>query len=177
MKSYRARNLTQRCQIAKTEDGINPLRDEKGNLLLDHGGLWFLKVSGAENHDNKRLIPQDYVAFLKVKANEIEEALKAEGVADVTVTPEDVYNEYVGMFTKPSGTYAPAGHPEEFSLVMPKQLCVNWAGGGGSGSPSIRRIPSVAPQATSIFARIKAAREQANNQPAPSTNRKPKVAG
>jgi hypothetical protein len=45
MKSYRSRNLTQRCQIAKSEDGITPLRDEKGAVILDHGGLWFLKVS------------------------------------------------------------------------------------------------------------------------------------
>lgn len=162
MKSYRSRGLTQKCQVAKTDDGVNPLRDEKGNVLLDHGGLFFLKVSGGENHDRKRLLPEDPKAFFALKAREIEEALKAEGIADASVSAEDVYGEFAATFTKPAHTYAPPGQPDEFTLVLPKALCVNWRGGIATGG-GVKAPVTVAPQHTSIFARLKAARAAATN--------------
>lgn len=161
MKSYRSRNLTQKCQVAKDDGTGNPLRDEKGNPVLDHNGLWFLKVSGAENHDRKRLIPDDWKAFFAHKAREIEEALKAEGMTDVSVLVDDVYAEFAATFTKSAHTYAPPGQPQEFSLVLPKNLCVNWRGAAPSGTNGVRVAATVAPQHTSIFARMKAARDAA----------------
>jgi len=176
VKSYRNRGLTQKCQIAKTDDGVNPLRDEKGTILLDHGGLWFLKVSGAENHDRKRLIPEDWKAFFALKAREIEEVLKADGVTDAVVTTDDIYSEYAATFTKPAHTYAPPGQPQEFSIVLPKGLCVNFRGGVGVGSSGVRATEAVAPQHTSIFARIKAARDaaMAHSAATSSVMKKPK---
>jgi hypothetical protein len=173
VKSYRSRNLSQKCQIAKTEDGVTPIQDERGNTQLDFGGLWFIKVSGAENHDRKRLLPEDHRAFFALKAKEIEEALKAEGVTDVTVTPELVYEEFVATYTKPNHTFAPPGQPEEFTLVLPKTLCVNWRGAIGSGPAGVKAAPIVAPQHTSIFARLKAARAATAATPQP-TVKKPK---
>lgn len=167
MKSYRSRNLSQKCQVAKTEDGVNPLRDEKGVIQLDFGGLWFVKVSGASTHDNKRLLPEDHRAFFALKAKEIEEALKVEGITDVPVTPELVYEEFVATYTKPNHTFAPPGQPEEFTIVLPKALCVNWRGGVSTGVNGIKSTPTVAPQLTSIFARIKAQRAAATTTPPP----------
>lgn len=161
VKSYRSRNLTQKCQVAKDDGTGNPVRDEKGNPVLDHNGLWFLKVSGAENHDRKRLIPDDWKAFFAHKAREIEEALKAEGMTDVSVLVDDVYAEFAATFTKSAHTYAPPGQPQEFSLVLPKNLCVNWRGAAPSGTNGVRVAATVAPQHTSIFARMKAARDAA----------------
>src|SRR3954465_13577024 len=111
MKSYRTRGLTPKCQIAKSEDGVTPLRDDRNNVVLDHGGLWFLKVSGGSNHDNRRLIPEEPKVFFALKAREIQEALGAEGIEEA-VTPEMVYEEYVANYSRPNGTYAPPGHPE-----------------------------------------------------------------
>ena len=165
MKSYRSRKLGQKCQIAKTADGITPLKDDKGQVQVDHGGLYFLKVSGGDNHDNKRLIPEDHDAFFKFKARELEEALKAEGIADASVTAEEMYAEFVNTFTKPNQTFAPAGHPEEFSIVLPKGLCINWVGCPSSAGPGVVRMPNMAPQASSVFARLKAARAATNGQP------------
>jgi hypothetical protein len=170
VKSYRSRNLSQKCQIAKTEDGVNPLRDEKGHIQLDFGGLWFIKVSGAENHDRKRLLPEDHRAFFALKAKEIEEALKSEGITDVPVTPELVYEEFVATYTKPNHTFAPPGQPEEFTIVLPKTLCVNWRGGVTSGANGVKSTPTVAPQMTSLFARIKAQRAAAATAP-PATKK------
>lgn len=31
------------------------------------------------------------------------------------------------IYRKPSETYAPPGHPEEFSIVLNKNLCINWS--------------------------------------------------
>lgn len=171
MKSYRSRGLTQKCQVAKDDSNGKPLRDERNQIVLDHGGLWFYKVSGGSNHDNKRIVPEDPKLFFALKAREIQEALKAEGIEEA-VTPEMVYEEYVAVFTKPAHTYAPPGQPEEFSIVLPKDLCVNWRGcvGGTNGS---RPAATVAPQETSLFARLRAAKAQA----APSTppvSKKPK---
>jgi hypothetical protein len=170
VKSYRSRNLSQKCQIAKTEDGVNPLRDEKGHVLLDFGGQWFIKVSGAENHDRKRLLPEDHRAFFALKAKEIEEALKSEGITDVPVTPELVYEEFVATYTKPNHTFAPPGQPEEFTIVLPKTLCVNWRGGVSTGANGVKSTPTVAPQMTSLFARIKAQRAAAATTP-PATKK------
>lgn len=164
-KSYRNRNLSQRCQLAKSNGQGQPRRDDQGNVVLDHGGLWFLKVSGNAHHDRKRLVPEDAAAFFRHKATEIEAALKAKGKTNVSVTPERVYEEYVKTFTHPNHTYAPAGQPEEFSLVVPKGLCVNWCGasfGDGDGMlPS-----SIPPEQTSIFARL-CSGEEVNDSPAP----------
>jgi hypothetical protein len=172
MKSYRTRGLTQKCQIAKTEDGVTPLRDDRNNVILDHGGQWFLTVSGGTNHENKRLIPVDHVEFFKLKAREFEDALKAEGITDVTVTIEMIYEEFVATFTKPNGTYAPPGHPEEFSIVLSKNLCVNWRGCVG-GSNGTRPMATVAPQESSLFARIRASRLQAAANQTPAPKKKP----
>lgn len=169
VKSYRSRNLTQKCQVAKDDGTGNPLRDEKGNPVLDHNGLWFLKVSGAENHDRKRLIPDDWKAFFAHKAREIEEALRADGVADASVSVDDVYAEFAATFTKAAHTYAPPGQPEEFSLVLPKNLCVNWRGASPSGPNGARVATTVAPQHTSVFARIKAMAAAARESTAAAT--------
>ncbi len=166
MKSYRSRGLTQKCQVAKDDGSGKPLRDDRNQIVLDHGGLWFLKVSGNDNHDNKRLIPEDHGAFFALKAKEIEEALKAEGITDVPVTAEMIYEEYVATFTKPAHTYAPPGQPEEFSIVLPKNLCVNWRG-NGNGTNGTHPVTTVAPQQTSLFARIRAAKAQAATAPPP----------
>lgn len=169
MKTYRSRNLSIRCQIAKDDGTGNPLKDEKGNIVLDHGSQWFYKISGSDAHDNKRLIPVDHQAFFAQKTKEVLEALHAEGITDVAVTPEEVYQEYVNIYNKPGKTFAPAGHPEEFTIVLPKQLCCNFVGGGpslgGVGKPVVP-----AAQSLSIFARIKAMREQAGNQPPVNAN-------
>ena len=165
MKSYRSRHLTQRCQIAKDDGNGNPLKDEKGNPVLDHNGLWFLKVSGAENHDRKRLIPEDWKAFFALKAKEIEEALRSDGVSEVTVSVDDVYAEYAATFTKQAHTFAPPGKPEEFSLVLPKSLCLNWRGGISTGNNGARVMNTVAPQHTSLFARLKAQKATAPVNP------------
>jgi hypothetical protein len=160
--------LGQKCQVAKDDGNGNPLKDEKGNVVLDHGSLWFLKVSGAENHDRKRLLPEDPKAFFAFKAKEIEEALKAEGVTDVTVTPELVYEEFSSTYTKPNHTFAPPGHPEEFTIVLPKALCVNWRGGISVGGGGVKVAATVAPQQTSIFARLKALKANAANPTTPA---------
>lgn len=165
VKSYRSRNLTQKCQIAKDDGTGNPLRDEKGNVVLDYNGLVFFKVSGGENHDRKRLIPEDWRAFFTLKAKEIEAALNADGVSDVSVSVEDVYSEYATTFTKQAHTYAPPGQPEEFSVVLPKNLCVNWRGSVGTSTGGTRTVATVAPQLTSVFARLKAAKAGVATQP------------
>lgn len=157
MKSYRARNLSIKCQIAKDDGNGNPLKDDRGNFVLDHGGLWFLKVSGTDANDNKRVLPLDATVFFQQKAKEVEDALRAEGITEVTISPEEVYAEYATTFTKPNRTYAPPGHPEEFSVVLPKGLCVNWQGGGGVAARS-NGPASLVPQAMSLLARIRAAR-------------------
>lgn len=177
MKTYRSRNLSIRCQIAKDDGTGNPLKDEKGHVVLDHGSLWFYKISGSDAHDNKRLIPVDHQAFFAQKSKEVLEALQAEGITDVQVTPEDLYQEYVSLYSKPGKTFAPAGHPEEFTIVLPKQLCVNFVGGGPSlGGVNKPAVPAA--QSLSIFARIRAAREQASQQAPVNSNplnRKAKV--
>lgn len=175
MKTYRSRNLCTRCQVAKDDGTGNPQRDDRGNAVLDHGGLWFYKISGTDANDNKRVVPQDHQAFFALKAKEIEDALKAEGVSDVTVTGEEVYAEYAATYTKPNRTFAPPGQPEEFSVVLPKELCVNWQGGGGTGARGLGRTAIVAPQATGLFARLRAAKTQANGNGVPTTIRKVKA--
>ncbi|MBY0232266.1 MAG: hypothetical protein K2W96_23550 [Gemmataceae bacterium] len=174
MKSYRKRSLTQKCQIAKDDGNGQPLRDDRNAVVLDHGSLWFFKVSGNENHDRKRLIPVDHAEFFKAKAREIEEALKAEGITDVQVTQEMVYEEYTATFTKTAHTFAPPGQPEEFSLVVPKALCINWRGGSNGTNGTNHAV--VAPQHTSLFARLRAAKEQAAtaNATTPQPVKKPK---
>lgn len=159
MKSYRSRGISTKCQIAQDDGNGQPLMGADGKPLLDHAGLWFLKVSGNDANDNKRVIPLDHQAFFQLKAKEMEEALKAEGVTDVTVSADDVYADYATMYTKPARTYAPPGKPEEFSIVLPKGLCVNFVG-GGIASRTVGKAPVAPPQSTSLFARLKAARQQ-----------------
>ncbi len=170
MKSYRDRNLSQRCQLAKDDGGGNPLRDQAGNPVLDHAGLWFLKISGNDNHDRKRVVPEDHVAFFALKAKEIEEALRADGVADAAVTAEEVYAEYARTFTRPAHTFAPAGKPEEFSLVVPKGLCVNFCSGFHGGN-ALARPSAIPAEQTSIFARLRAARGPSNGDARPAAPR------
>jgi len=126
MKSYRSRTLNRRCQIAKADPQGNPLRDDQGNPALNYNGLWFLHVSGGDHHDRKRVVPADHEAFLQFYADQINESLKKRG-SNRTVTTTEVYTELVQRFRKPSETYAPPGHPEEFSIVLPKELTVNWS--------------------------------------------------
>ena len=126
MKSYRSRTLNRRCQIAKSDHQGNPLRDDQGNYVLDYNGLWFLHVSGGDHHDRKRVVPADYEAFLQFYADQINESLKKRG-SNRTVTTAEVYPELVQRCRKPSETYAPPGHPEEFSIVLGKNLTVNWS--------------------------------------------------
>jgi hypothetical protein len=171
MKSYRSRTLNTRCQVAQADPQGNPLRDEGGNPVLDHGGLWFRVISGNSHHDRKRILPEDHEAFFRRKAKEIEDALKADGVADAVVAADEVYAEYVGTFTKPNHTYAPPGRPEEFSLVLPKELVVNIRGGVGVGG-GVGRPGLVPAQATSIFARLKAGKGPANGHAEDPTARK-----
>lgn len=152
-KSYRSRTLNQRCQIAKADKAGNPIRDDQGNYVLAYGGLFFLKVSGHDRQDNKRLVPEDHEAFFQLKAKEMEAKLKARGKTNVSVTPEQIYAEYVRVFTYPGKTYAPPGHPEEFSMIVPKGLCVNFShsfGGGSNGSP----MNDIEIEEMSIFSRL-----------------------
>jgi len=150
-KSYRSRNLSQRCQIAKIGKDGQPLRDGTGQPVLDHGGAFFLKVSGSDCHDRKRLIPEDPVAFFQAKAEEVTAHLRTKG-RNVTVTPEMVYAEYTKRFTRPGHTFAPPGQPEEFAVVVPKGLCLNWShGGGGRGTGS---NTSIAVEEMSFFQHV-----------------------
>lgn len=166
-KSYRSRTLNQRCQIAKGDAQGNPLRDDQGTYVLAFGGLWFLKVSGHDRQDHKRLIPEDPQAFFQFKAKELEDKLKAKGKTNVTVTPEAVYAEYVRVFTNPSKTFAPAGHPEEFSMIVAKELCVNLThqyGGGSNGSP----MNDIDLEDLSVFSRLES-QEPSNGTARPSS--------
>jgi hypothetical protein len=154
-KSYRSRTLNRRCQIAKADAAGNPLRDEQGNFILNHNGQWFFIVSGNSHQDRKRVIPVDPEGFFPRKAEEIQEALKAWGVVNAAVTPAMVYQEYCRVYTRPSETYAVPDHPEKFSLVLGKQLCVNEQGsyGGGNHTDHLGDLP---PEETAIFARLAA---------------------
>lgn len=151
MKSYRSRTLNRQCQIAKSDPHGSPVRDAEGNPVLDHGGLWFFHISGGDHHDRKRVVPVDPQAFFKHKADEINEALKKRG-KDRTVTPEEVYAEYVKAFRRPGETYAPPDHPEEFSMVLSKELCCNWTHGYGTAAAHLPT--SIPPEQTSIFLRL-----------------------
>lgn len=133
MKSYRSRTLNRRCQIARADAQGDPLRDDQGNPVLDYGGLWFLHVSGGDHHDRKRLVPADHEAFLRFYADQINDGLKRRG-SSRTVTTAEVYLELVRIYRKPGETYAPPGHPEEFSIVLSKNLCVNWSHSFGNAA-------------------------------------------
>ncbi len=129
-KSMRSRTLNRRCQIARADAQGNPLRDEHGNYVLDYEGQWFFHVSGGDHHDRKRVLPVDHEALLQYYAARINDGLKRRGSAR-TVTAAEVYAELVQRCRRPSETYAPPGRPEEFSLVLNKELCVNWTHGFG----------------------------------------------
>lgn len=147
MKSYRSRTLNRRCQIAKADTQGNPLRDDQGNPLLDYNGLWFLHVSGSDHHDRKRVVPADPEAFLQFYADQINASLKKRGSIR-TVTTTEVYLELVRIYRKPSETYAPPGHPEEFSIVLNKNLCVNWSHSFGTAATA----QSISIEGMSFFA-------------------------
>lgn len=132
-KSYRDRNLYRRVQIAKPGPGGKPQLDGSGNPVLAYDGLWFNVVSTGT--DRIRLLPVDHAEFFRQRADEATAAQKARG-KDVTVTADQVYQLYAKRFTRPSDTYAPAGHPEEFTLVLPKTLAVNLTHGGHTGTKS-----------------------------------------
>jgi hypothetical protein len=146
-KSMRSRTLNRRCQIARADSQGNPLRDEHGNYVLDYDGLWFFHVSGGDHHDRKRILPVDHEAFLQFYVDRINESLKRRGSAR-TVTTAEVYGELVQRCRKPSETYAPPGHPEEFSLVLNKGLCINWTHGFGHAAAA----QPIAIEAMSFFA-------------------------
>lgn len=130
-KSYRDRNLHRRVQVARPGPGGKPLLDPAGNPVLAYDGLWFGVVSTGT--DRIRLLPVDHAQFFAQRAEEATAAQKARG-RDATVTPDQVYAFYAKRFTRPSDTFAPAHHPEEFTLVLPKALAVNLAHGGYGGT-------------------------------------------
>lgn len=132
-KSMRSRTLNRRCQIAKADPQGNPLRDEHGSYVLDYDGLWFFHISGGDNHDRKRVLPVDHEALLQFYANRINDSLKKRG-STRTVTAAEVYPELVQRCRKPSETYAPPGRPEEFSMVLNKNLCINWGHSFGTAA-------------------------------------------
>jgi hypothetical protein len=132
-KSYRERHLHRRVQIAKPGPGGKPQLDGSGNPVLAYDGLWFSVVSTGT--DRVRLLPVDHAEFFRQRADEATTAQKARG-KDVTVTADQVYGLYAKRFTRPSDTFAPAGHPEEFTLVLPKALAVNHTHGGHTGTRS-----------------------------------------
>ncbi len=172
-KSYRSRSLNQRCQIAKADKAGNPIRDEQGNLIPAFEGLWFLKVSGNDKQDNKRLLPEDHVAFFTLKAKAMEDKLKAKGKTNVSVTWEQVYAEYVRVFTNPGKTYPPPGHPEEFSMIVPKQVCINFSHSFGGSNGSLMNDIEV--EEMSVFSRLAAQEDSDSTPPANGKGRRRKA--
>lgn len=131
MKPYRTRGLRQKVQLAKPGPDGKPLRDATGQIQLDIDGQWFYVVS--RGADRVRLLPVDHVAFFNWKAEQATKGLQAKGKTGA-VTPDRLYEHYVAKFTRPTETYAPPGHPEEFSVVLSKHLAVNTTHGYGGTS-------------------------------------------
>ncbi len=165
-KSYRSRTLNQKCQIAKVDKAGNPIRDEQGDPVPAFEGLWFFKISGHDRQDHKRLLPEDYVAFFTLKAKAMEEKLKAKGKTNVAVTWEQMYSEYVKTFTNPGKTYAPPGHPEEFTMIVPKQVCINFSHSFGGGNGAMQMC-DLEVEEMSVFSRLAAQDSGNGNHPAP----------
>jgi len=176
-KNYRERGLSIRCQVARPSetDPAKPLVDATGKPVLDYDGLFFLKVSGSDKDEHKRLIPVDYRAFFDRDVRALKEALKSDGVTDEAVlnqiTVESVYEEYVGRYRRQSATYAPPGLPDQFTLVVPKGLCVNMTGGGGIGSVNGHSsFTPISPVSSALFQRLKmAAGAKPSTPTAPTT--------
>jgi hypothetical protein len=165
-KDYRTRGLNVKTQIAKPSvtDASKPMVDERGQPVLDFDGLWFLKVSGSDiKDDRKRALPEDWKGFFMRDVKAVQEALKVEGVTDQAildqVTIDAIYaSEYVTKYRRPTDTYAPPSHPDQFTLVVPKELCVNMTGGGSMSNGHARpSITPLTPDASALFQRLKAA--------------------
>jgi hypothetical protein len=177
--SYRTRNLTSVVFLLKDAgDGRTPLRGQDGKVIRDYAGMKFLKISGNENHQRRRVIPLNAMEFFTQQAKELAAASGVEWAqldkAEVDAVVQDLIGQYADLFGRPNGkggepvTYLPRkedGTPdiEEFSLVVPKTLCED---GGSLQVGAKLKMPSSGPTAASagvasIFDRIKAQRAAA----------------
>jgi hypothetical protein len=184
-KDYRSRRYGTTYQVAVPDASGNPARNPDGSIKLDHGGLRFFKVAGHDHQENKRLLACVVDDFFNQKAKELKAQLQAEGIGpnDVDerglkildqVTAEAVIEEYATMFTRPNGTYLPRDAegrpmPSQFTLIVPRALCVNPAGAGGlgtnvNGAPKSQVPPS---QSLALFQRLRASTLQRKPAPAP----------
>jgi hypothetical protein len=173
-KNYRERGLSIRCQVAKPSeaDPAKPLVDATGKPVLDYDGQFFMKVSGSDKDERKRLIPADYRAFFERDVKALKAALQADGITDEAIlnqiSVESVYEEYVAKYRRLSETHAPAGQPDQFTVVVPKGLCVNMTGGGGIGSVNGHSsFTPISPVSSALFQRLKMAAGAKPTTPTP----------